>query len=76
MKLTVFWEVAECSLIEINRRFRGAVSIIRVMMKAVITYGTSVNFCGLHGVTYQETAIFFHIFSKYSLIITLALDAV
>jgi hypothetical protein len=24
MKMTVFWDVAPCSLVEINRRFRGA----------------------------------------------------
>jgi hypothetical protein len=38
MKMTVFWDVAPCSLVEIDRRFRGA------MMEAVTTSETSVNF--------------------------------
>jgi hypothetical protein len=29
MKMTVFWNVALCSLVEVYRRFRGAVSIIK-----------------------------------------------
>jgi hypothetical protein len=40
MKMIVFWVVAPCSLVEIDRRFRGAVVIIRtimtLMMEAVI----------------------------------------
>jgi hypothetical protein len=24
MKMTVFWDVAQCSVVEIDRRFRGA----------------------------------------------------
>jgi hypothetical protein len=39
MKMTVFWVVAPCSLVEINRRFRDA-----MMMVAVSISETSVNF--------------------------------
>jgi hypothetical protein len=41
MKRTVFWDVALCSLIEVCRRFRGAIAM---MMEAVSTSETSVNF--------------------------------
>jgi hypothetical protein len=40
MKVTVFWDVAPCSLVEIDRCFRG----IALMMEAVSTSETSVNF--------------------------------
>jgi hypothetical protein len=46
MKMTVFWDVAPFSLVEVYRRFRG-VSIIRaiaLMMEAASTSKTSVNF--------------------------------
>jgi hypothetical protein len=39
MKMTVFWDFAPCSLVEIDRRFRGA-----LMMEAASTSETSVNF--------------------------------
>jgi hypothetical protein len=52
MKMTVFWDVAPCNLVEIGGRFRGAyclhhqtiIAIIGLMMKAVSTFETSVNF--------------------------------
>jgi hypothetical protein len=45
MNMTVFWDVAPFSLVEVYRRFRGAaISIIRSMMEAVITSETLVNF--------------------------------
>jgi hypothetical protein len=37
MKIIVFWDVAPCSLLEIDRRF------IALMMEAVSTSETSVN---------------------------------
>jgi hypothetical protein len=38
MKMTVFWDVAQCSLVQIDRRFRGGI------IEAVSTSETSVNF--------------------------------
>jgi hypothetical protein len=44
MKMTVFWDVAPCSLVEINRRFGDAYChIIVLMMEAVSTSETSVK---------------------------------
>jgi hypothetical protein len=47
--MTGLWDVVPCSLIEVDRRFRGAISIMRamniliaLMMKAVYTSETSV----------------------------------
>jgi hypothetical protein len=40
MKMAVFWVVAPCSLVEVYRRFR----VIALMMQAVSTSETSVNF--------------------------------
>jgi hypothetical protein len=39
MRIAVFWAVAPCSLAEIDRSFRGGVSIIALMLEE-----TSVNF--------------------------------
>jgi hypothetical protein len=45
MKTTVFWDVVQCSLVEVYRRFRSVSSfIISLMMKAASTSETSVNF--------------------------------
>jgi hypothetical protein len=45
MKFRHFWDVAPCSRVEVDRRFRGAsASIIRAVMEAVRTSETSVNF--------------------------------
>jgi hypothetical protein len=54
MKFKVFWDVAPCSHVEVDRRFRGGYWIyhnwdesswiIFLMMEAVRTYETSVNF--------------------------------
>jgi hypothetical protein len=44
MKMTVFWDVATCSLVEVYRRFRGAYCDIALMMEAESTSETSVNF--------------------------------
>jgi hypothetical protein len=40
MKMTVFWDVAPCDLVEVYRRFRGAIALI---MEAESTSETSVN---------------------------------
>jgi hypothetical protein len=42
LKMAVFWDVAPCSVVEIDRRFRRG--LIALMMKAVSTSETSVNF--------------------------------
>jgi hypothetical protein len=48
MKMTVFWDVASCSLIEIDQHLRCAYclhhKIIALMMETVNTSETSVNF--------------------------------
>jgi hypothetical protein len=43
MKMTVFWDVAPCSLVEIYRRFRGAYCLYRfvLMMEAASMFETS-----------------------------------
>jgi hypothetical protein len=46
MKFRLFWDVAHCKLVLIDRRFRGACSLhhhfIAVMMKSVLVSETSV----------------------------------
>lgn len=42
MKKTVFWDFELCSLVEIERRFRSAITL---MMETVGTTETSVSFC-------------------------------
>jgi hypothetical protein len=46
MKFRVFWDVAPCTHIEVDRRFRGTASHHQgtLMMQAVCTSETSVNF--------------------------------
>jgi hypothetical protein len=44
MKMTVFWVLAPCSLIEIDRRFRGAYCLHRLDVKALSTCETLVSF--------------------------------
>jgi hypothetical protein len=44
MKITPFWDIAPCCLVEVGRRFRGAYCSIRVMVAAVRTFKTSVYF--------------------------------
>jgi hypothetical protein len=47
VKMTAFWNVAPCSLVEIDRRFRGAYCLhhqIALVIEAVSTSETSVNF--------------------------------
>jgi hypothetical protein len=45
-KTAVFWDVAPCSLVEIDRRFRGAYCLHQgsLMMEALSTSVTSVSF--------------------------------
>jgi hypothetical protein len=42
MKITVFWDVTPCNLVEVYRCFRGACCLIALMMEAVSTSETSV----------------------------------
>jgi hypothetical protein len=49
MKMAVFWGVAPCSLVEIDRRIRGVYYVhdhafISLMMEAISTCGTSLSF--------------------------------
>jgi hypothetical protein len=44
MKFRVLWDVAPCSHVEFDRRFRDAYCNIWAMMEAVRTSETSVNF--------------------------------
>jgi hypothetical protein len=49
--MTVFWDVAPCNVVQIDRRFRDAYCLlIALMMEAVSTSETSVSF-------YQTTPI-------------------
>jgi hypothetical protein len=41
MKMAVFWVVEPCSLVEVYRRYRGAIALI---MEAASTSETSLNF--------------------------------
>jgi hypothetical protein len=43
-EVTVFLAYAQCSLVEVYRRFRGASCLIALMMEAASTSKTSVNF--------------------------------
>jgi hypothetical protein len=44
MKMAVFWDVSLCSLVYIDRRFRGAYChIVALMMEAVSSSETSVS---------------------------------
>jgi hypothetical protein len=48
VKFRVFWDVAPCGHVEVDRRFRGRtasiIGVINLMMVAVRTSETSVNF--------------------------------
>jgi hypothetical protein len=56
-KMTVFWDVAPCSLIEIDWHFRRANFIIRAIIDLIMdAFETSVNF--FHGATSQKTVFF------------------
>jgi hypothetical protein len=41
MKMIAFWDIAPCSFVEVDRRFRDAYALI---MEAVNTSETSINF--------------------------------
>jgi hypothetical protein len=44
IKMTVFWDAAPCSLLEVYRRFRGACCAIALMMETANTSETPVSF--------------------------------
>jgi hypothetical protein len=44
MKMAVFWDVTPYSLVEVYRRFKSSYCLIALMMEAVSTSETSVNF--------------------------------
>jgi hypothetical protein len=57
--MTAFWDVVPCSLMEVNRRFRGGTaSIITLMMEAVCIFERRVTSTRLHGSKSQEADIF------------------
>jgi hypothetical protein len=43
IKMAVFWGFEPCSLVYIDRRFRGAYCLVALMMEAVNTSETSVS---------------------------------
>jgi hypothetical protein len=43
MNMAVFWDDAPRSLVDIDRRFRGAVKLIALMMEAAKSYETSLD---------------------------------
>jgi hypothetical protein len=58
MKMTVFWDVAGCSLVETDRVSEMLIAtIIRAMMEAVSTSEMSVSF---YGTTSQKTVSHLH----------------
>jgi hypothetical protein len=42
MKIRAFWDVAPCSLVVVNRRFRVRTAFIALMMETVRTSATSI----------------------------------
>jgi hypothetical protein len=47
MRITVFWDVVPCNLVEVYRHFRGSCCLHHhgiLMMEAASTFETSVNF--------------------------------
>jgi hypothetical protein len=58
MEMTSFWDIAPCSLEEVDRRFRGACCLITLMMKAVCTFEM---YTRLHGAISQK-ACHLHIY--------------
>jgi hypothetical protein len=57
LKMTVFWDVAPSSLVEIDVEEVLTASIIALMIQPVSTTETSVNFYHTHGATSQKTVI-------------------
>jgi hypothetical protein len=60
-KMTVFWVVAPCSLVDVYQRFRGDETFIVLMMEATRISETLVNF---YRTTTQRTAIFIFLLIK------------
>jgi hypothetical protein len=60
MKMTAFWNIAPCSLVQVDvSEVRTAFIITEMMMDAVRTYETSVNFYE-NGAISREVVIFAH----------------
>jgi hypothetical protein len=68
MKMTVFWVVAPCSLVEVYGRFRGAsiIKAIVLMMDAARTSVTSVNF---YQTTRRNNPEHSHLHANYKLLV-------
>jgi hypothetical protein len=67
MKMTAFWDIAPCSLVEVDRRSRDAYclhhegdisSIIALTMETVSTYKSLLTSTRLHGALSQKAVIF------------------
>jgi hypothetical protein len=58
MKMTVFWGVPPCSLVEINQRLTVRTALTALMMRAVGSCESSVNFGEVHDAASQKTGIF------------------
>jgi hypothetical protein len=59
VKMAVFWDLAQRSLVEVYRCLRGTFAFtIRAVGLAGSSSESSVNFTGLHGATIRNTAIF------------------
>jgi hypothetical protein len=55
MKMAALWDNALCSVVEVDRRFRGTYWLIALMMEAVHSSETSTYF---NGATSQAAVIF------------------
>jgi hypothetical protein len=58
MKVTVFWDVAQGSLIDVYRRSRVPFYLVSRMMEAASTFKTSVNFCKIMRQNILKTVTF------------------
>jgi hypothetical protein len=38
MKMTVFWDVAPCNLVEVDRRFRGAMIALMIEIVSILQF--------------------------------------
>jgi hypothetical protein len=62
VKVVILWNVADCSLVEIDRSLRGAYYLAALMMDAVRTSETSVSFYQMTRRNIAEDSNFRNIF--------------
>jgi hypothetical protein len=77
MKMTVFWDVVPCSLVEIYRRFRGAASIM-METEEVSTCETPVDFykTRLHGTAPARHLLAVLLSSHVAVVINLSMRSI